>query len=188
MLEGIPVIIDFHSQWSLYFELLGPSLEDFFRFCGGKFSLKTVILLANQMVTLLKLIHRKGVRLREVIPHNFRMGHCKKYNIVHFSEFGSADLLIDLKTNEHITFKNNLYVDARVATMGFASLNYIKGNELSKRDDLESLFYVLIYFLKGELPWQNIKGENSEDTIAKVKEKMESTSVETLCKGLPGNS
>lgn len=69
--------------------------------------------------------------------------------------------------------------------MRYASLNIHVGIECSRRDDLESLIYVLIYFLKGELPWQNLKAKTIEDKFAKILHTKVTMSIEDICLGLP---
>lgn len=88
----------------------------------------------------------------------------------------------DPKTGLHIP-----YIDGKslTGTARYASINTHLGIEQSRRDDLESLGYVLIYFLRGELPWQGMKARTMKEKYEKIMEKKISSPIETLCKGFP---
>ncbi|ONM38834.1 casein kinase 1-like protein 2 [Zea mays] len=127
----------------LVMDLLGPSLEDLFNFCSRKLSLKTVLMLADQMI------------LSQII-----------------SSWVLEDELI--RENKNLT-----------GTARYASVNTHLGIEQSRRDDLESLGYVLMYFLRGSLPWQGLKAGTKKQKYEKISEKKVATSIEALCRGYP---
>ncbi|KAK3013471.1 hypothetical protein RJ639_009779 [Escallonia herrerae] len=153
----------------LVMDLLGPSLEDLFNFCSRKLSLKTVLMLADQMINRVEFVHSKSFLHRDIKPDNFLMGLGRRANQVYVIDFGLAK-----KENKNLT-----------GTARYASMNTHLGIEQSRRDDLESLGYVLMYFLRGSLPWQGLKAGTKKQKYEKISEKKVSTSIEALCRGYP---
>ncbi|KAG8511173.1 Casein kinase I isoform epsilon, partial [Galemys pyrenaicus] len=156
-------------------ELLGPSLEDLFNFCSRKFSLKTVLLLADQMISRIEYIHSKNFIHRDVKPDNFLMGLGKKGNLVYIIDFGLAKKYRDARTHQHIPYRENKNL---TGTARYASINTHLGIEQSRRDDLESLGYVLMYFNLGSLPWQGLKAATKRQKYERISEKKMSTPIE----------
>ncbi|KAK3772612.1 hypothetical protein RRG08_027345 [Elysia crispata] len=163
-------------------ELLGPSLEDLFNFCSRKFSLKTVLLLADQLISRIEYIHSKNFIHRDVKPDNFLMGLGKKGNLVYIIDFGLAKKYRDARTHQHIPYRENKNL---TGTARYASINTHLGIEQSRRDDMESLGYVFMYFLRGSLPWQGLKAATKRQKYERISEKKMSTPIEELCKTFP---
>jgi serine/threonine protein kinase len=182
--EGIPKVYGFEKtdRYSyMMMEFLGPSLSDLFQFCNKKFSLKTVCMLAIQMLYRIEYLHEKGFIHRDIKPENFVIGLNEKSNIVHIIDFGLSKRYKDRNTGQHIAYRENRQL---VGTVRYASINAHLGIEQSRRDDVESIGYVLVYFLLGRLPWQSKDDKNKLTT--NIMEKKLMTPPEILCKKLPG--
>ena len=165
----------------LVMQLLGKSLEELFN-KKLKFSIKTVSLLAYQMITVLQYIHDRHIIHRDIKPDNFVMGLNKDNATLFLLDFGLAKKFRSSKTLEQYPYikKKKLTGTAR-----YASIHALEEMEQSRRDDLESVGYVLMYFLRGNLPWQGLKIKSKEDRYKKILDKKKETTSEQLCKNFP---
>ncbi|XP_039258918.1 casein kinase I-like [Styela clava] len=182
---GIPHIRWFGQERDynvLVMDLLGPSLEDLFNFCSRRFTMKTVLMLADQMISRIEYVHNKNFIHRDIKPDNFLMGigrHCNKLFLI---DFGLAKKFRDSRTRQHIAYREDKNL---TGTARYASINAHLGIEQSRRDDMESLGYVLMYFNRTSLPWQGLKAATKKQKYERISEKKMSTPVEVLCKGFP---
>ena len=166
----------------LAIELMDNCLENLMKKCGGTFSLKTVLMLAEQMITAVECMHKHHFIHRDIKPENFMVGRGSKAPIVHVIDFGLSLEFIDPRNNQIIpmTEDNDLTGTAR-----YASINALSGLEQSRRDDMESLGYLFVYFLKGQLPWQGLPGKTREEKYNNILNAKKSIPVEQLCSKLP---
>lgn len=186
VINGIPKIYDFIQTPDyniLLMELLEISLEDLFIKNNKYFPMEMVYMIAIQSITLLENVHKNNLIHRDIKPGNFMIGKEDKADTLYLVDFGLSKRYIDLK-GKHIPFKDGRSL---IGTARYASINMHLSVEPSRRDDLESVGYMLVYFLKGVLPWQNLKKNKQSkiDIIEKIGHVKLMTPVDILCEGLP---
>ncbi|CCE62741.1 hypothetical protein TPHA_0D01000 [Tetrapisispora phaffii CBS 4417] len=184
--EGIPHAYYFGQEGMhnvLIIDLLGPSLEDLFEWCGRKFSVKTTCLVAKQMISRVRTIHEHDLIYRDIKPDNFLISQYQRVksdgesekriassanndpNLIYTVDFGMAKQYRDPRTKQHIPYRERKSLSG---TARYMSINTHFGREQSRRDDLESLGHVFFYFLKGSLPWQGLKAPNNKLKYEKI--------------------
>jgi hypothetical protein len=168
--QGIPTVKWFgkdNYNYYMVINLLGKSLEEL-KLEKTTFSLKLTLQMGIQIIFLLKSIHEKGLIHRDVKPENFLLGLNRTNKQIYIIDFGFCKSY--LNKNQHIKFgkTNNL-----IGSYNYASVNSHKHFELSRRDDLESLGYMLIYFYMGELEWRNSFHSSNENEIISLKESVQ---------------
>ena len=167
----------------LIMELLGKSLEDIFENILQRkpMSLRCVCNLGYQMIEILEFIHNKNIIHRDIKPDNFLMSSgINKF--LYILDFGLAKKFRESNNSKHFPLIKGKKLKG---TARYASVNALNGESQSRRDDLESVGYVLIYFLKGKLPWQGIMIKSKEERYHKIMEIKRDIKANELCQDCP---
>ena len=162
-------------------ELLGDSLEFNFTI-KKKFSVKTVAMIGYQILSILEFIHDKHIIHRDIKPANLVMGLKEKNAILYLLDFGLAKKFRSSKTLMQYPY---IRKKKMTGTARYASIHAMEEMEQSRRDDLESTAYVLLYFLRGSLPWQGLKIKSKENRYKKIMVKKKEIKSDELCETFP---
>ena len=159
-------------------DLLGPSLEDLFQRCDKRFDEYTTLAISPLIIDAIEQVHYAGFIHRDIKPHNFLIGQGSNENNVFIVDFGLSKKYIE--GGAHLPFKlgRNLCGTAR-----FVGLNIHRGYTASRRDDMEAIAYMLLYFLRGKLPWQGVSCSSKHSRNAAIHVLKETTLLKELCGG-----
>lgn len=202
---GIPIKRSFSRETefdALVIDRLGPSLQQLFEDCNRQFTLKTVLMLADQIISRIEYLHERSVIHGDVKPLNCVMGVGKRGNQVYLLDFGLASMYRDPETHVLVPscdkhgFKGTAMYASINAHLNRSTIEHYETpfdpksancrTEHSRRDDLESLGYMMVHFCFGSLPWESREDSTAaqrRDFVANAKRKM---SVAKLCCCLPG--
>ena len=182
---GIPKIISYieNDDYNIMImELLGKSLEVLAQqYADEKLSLKTCCMLGIEMLKILKKVHDNHFIHRDIKPDNFAIGYSDQSQL-YLIDFGLAKQYRNAKTLQQKPMQKNKKL---TGTARYASINALRGYDQSRRDDLESIGYVLAYLLRGNLPWQGIVVKTKEEKYAKILYRKQSITSEQLFFGFP---
>jgi len=165
----------------LVMDLLGRSLEDRMQSCKGKLTYQTVVLMAEQLLCRIEYLHSKGLIHRDIKPENFMFGVKDKMHHVYLIDFGLSKRYWD-SNNKHVKQRSKLSL---TGTARYASVNAHRGLEQSRRDDLEAIGHMMMYFLRGSLPWSGLDAKTQEEKYKKIRQKKEEVKLDDLCHDHP---
>jgi serine/threonine protein kinase len=131
----------------------------------------------------LKYMQNKGYLHRDIKPSNFLIGKDAKADTIYLIDYGLSKRYKDLRTKRHMQYSENKKF---LGTARYASINTHLGIEQSRRDDIESLAYMLLYLIKGTLPWQGLKVSHSKSKYNAIMKKKIEVSIDYLCSNIPG--
>ncbi|XP_050231381.1 casein kinase 1-like protein HD16 [Mercurialis annua] len=183
--HGIPRVHYKGRQGDFYImvmDMLGPSLWDFWNSKSQSMSVEMVVCIAAEAISILEKMHSRGYVHGDIKPENFLLGTPgtpdeKKLFLV---DLGLATRWREASSGHHVEYDQR--PDVFRGTVRYASVHAHLGRTASRRDDLESLAYTLIFLLKGRLPWQGYQGENKGFLVCKKKMAI---SPEALCSFCP---
>lgn len=173
----------------LVMELLGKSLDIILtEKTLTKLSLRCVCNIAYQIISILEILHNCNIIHLDIKPGNIAIGKGEKSKYIYLLDFGLS-IEYNNNNNNHKNIESQKIEQNNKEFIGnarYSSINALEGGALSKRDDLESLGYLIVYLALGELPWQGYISYDNRDKYYKIKEIKKKTTPKQLCKDLPG--
>ena len=165
--------VHFHDYFAM--DVMGQNLWQLLKLCGGKFSLKTVLMLADQMLERIEFLHSKGLLHRDIKPDNFVIGRGENKRKIFLIDFGLSDFYQN-EDGELVEWKELTYM---IGNLKFGSINCQFRHTPFQKDDLESVGFCLCYFLKGSLPWSDLPAS----ALQEIKERK--VQIKDVYQGLP---
>ena len=181
---GIPEIKSYGRTAYFYVlveEILGPNLTNIKN--KQSFTLKDISMIAIQIIDRIEYIHSKNIIHRDIKPENFTIGY-KNQSTIYIIDFGISKKYKSSRTGKHVKYS---LTGKLFGTVRYISYNASRGVQQSRRDDLESIGYMLIYLCNGKLPWQGLgfKDINARKKYLEMLYLKKFTPPEIICKGLP---
>ena len=180
---GIPDVKSYGRSgqfYALVLELLGINIKELKKI-KKNFSLKDISMLAIQIIDRIEYVHSKYIVHRDIKPENFILGY-RNSSTIYIIDFGISKKYRSSRTGKHIRYSKT---GKMFGTIRYCTYNASRGLEQSRRDDLESIGYMLIFLAKGDLPWMNIKGNTIKKRYLHMLNLKKNTSAKTLCQDLP---
>ena len=181
---GIPEVISYGKTKYhniLVMPLLGKSLLDMFILRPSPININDICISSLQILDRIEWVHANNIVYRDIKPENFLFGKSDN-DVLYLIDFGLCRKYRSSKTGQHIPPKN---LGKFTGTSRYASVYAMAGNEQSRRDDIESIGYMIIYFMKKKLPWQGIRGNSYKECYHKLFLMKKHMDLEILCRGLP---
>eukprot|EP01062_Namystynia_karyoxenos_P075129 TRINITY_DN7230_c0_g2_i1.p2 TRINITY_DN7230_c0_g2~~TRINITY_DN7230_c0_g2_i1.p2 ORF type:complete len:311 (+),score=95.82 TRINITY_DN7230_c0_g2_i1:97-1029(+) len=166
---------------ALVTDLLGSSLGGMVEKRGRGLKVRAALKVGLQLLSRVEHLHKNSWVHRDIKPDNCLFGIGKNSKRVYLIDFGLSQNFRDNKAH-HVAYDDKVGFSG---TPDFASLRSHTGVRQTRRDDLESLGYVIIYLIRGSLPWQGLQGSTDQEVFEKVRRCKEMTTVEELCQGCP---
>tara|TARA_B110001452_G_C15096461_1_gene382352 strand:- start:223 stop:846 length:624 start_codon:yes stop_codon:yes gene_type:complete len=160
-------------------KLYHKNIDDLKEDAGSSFSLRTTLQIGLQLLKILRKIHRQNIIHRDIKPENIMVD---KNNNIYLIDYGLAKQFTDLDNPKLFKIEAN---KTRCGTVRYMSINCHKRTRLSRKDDLLSLGYVLIYLYVGNLPWQGLDISDRKEKDTAVSEIKKYYGYRKLCKNLP---
>ena len=182
---GVPELISYgySGKYNVLIQtLLGESLGKIFFKNSKRFSLKDICMFTIQILHRIEFVHSKCLIHRDIKPENFLIGSPDEY-MIYIIDFGLSKKYKSSRTNKHIQFK---LTKKFTGTARYASINAVRGAEQSRRDDLEAIGYMLMYFFNGgQLPWQGVSCKEKAQKYAKIYHMKKHLNYQEFCKNMP---
>ena len=182
---GIPKVLSFGKipKYNILVEtLLGKTINKLFEVNNNHVSkMKDMCMTAIQIIDRIEFVHSKDIIHQDIKPENFLVGN-PDTSTIYIIDFGLCKKYRSTRTGKHIIFSKTKKF---IGTLEFCSINSMKGLEMTRRDDMESIGYMLIYLIKGTLPWIGFENSPFLEKYEKVYKIKANISNEELCKDLP---